>query len=66
MSDSADFLDSFESLPTAERLLALERIIPIQTVQEILQETGHAKRRCPVLPPWFMVFFTITLSRFAR
>lgn len=66
MSDPTDVLDRFERLPTAERLLALERIIPMETVQEVLEETGHARRNCRRLPHWFMCFYVVGLSLFSK
>jgi hypothetical protein len=52
--------------PTAERLRALKRIIPRAKVQEVLRRTGHARRRYPRLPAWFMVWFVIALGLFCR
>lgn len=53
-------------LPSDERVRALERIIPRRTVQEVLQQTGHAKRRYKILPAWFVVWLVIGLGLFAR
>jgi Insertion element 4 transposase N-terminal/Transposase DDE domain len=53
-------------LPSDERVGALEAIIPVGAVQEVLEQTGHAGRRCPALPHWFMVFFVIGLGLFAK
>jgi len=53
-------------LPSDERVRALERIIPRQTVQEVLQQTGHAKRRYKILPAWFVVWLVIGLGLFAN
>jgi len=52
--------------PTAERVRALKRIIPRAKVQEVLQRTGHARRRYLRLPAWFMVWFVIALGLFCR
>jgi hypothetical protein len=65
MRDVAGDLDRLNQLPTEERLRALEHIIPMEVVQETLEETGHANRHCLRLPPSFMVFFVIGLSLFA-
>src|ERR1051325_7549027 len=64
MSVATRQLATLSALPSDERLRALERIIPMQTVQEVLHQTGHDRRRCPVLPPWFMVFYVIGLGLF--
>ena len=66
MRDVAGDLVRLNELPTEERLLALERIIPMDVVQEVLEETGHADRHCSRLPPSFMVFFVVGLSLFAK
>jgi hypothetical protein len=50
--------------PTAERVQALQRIIPRTAVQAALRATGQAQRRCPRLPKWFMVWFVIALGLF--
>jgi hypothetical protein len=50
--------------PTAERVQALKRIIPLTAVQAALRATGQAQRRCPRLPKWFMVWFVIALGLF--
>jgi hypothetical protein len=59
-------LGQLSQLPSEERLLALERIIPMDVVQEILRQTGHDQRHCRRLPHSFMVFFVIGLSLFAK
>ncbi len=64
MSAATRDLAALSALPTDERLRALERIIPMSTVQEVLQRTGHAKRRCDRLPRWFMAYFVIGLGLF--
>jgi Insertion element 4 transposase N-terminal/Transposase DDE domain len=59
-------VDVLSQLPTAERVRALKRIIPRAKVQEVLQRTGHARRRYRRLPAWFMVWFVIALGLFCR
>jgi len=59
-------LGQLNQLPSEERLLALERIIPMTIVQEILRQTGHASRNCRRLPHSFVVFFVVALSLFAK
>jgi len=66
MVDLLADLEFLNEQPSGERVLALERIIPRDTVQEILQQTGHASRHCPRLPHWFMVFYVISLGLFCR
>jgi len=64
MSRFCTDLRHLAGLPSDERLRALERIIPLCAVQEVLRRTGHDKRRCPCLPHWFMVFYVIALGLF--
>lgn len=64
MSTAARDLAALSTQPSDERLRALERIIPMSAVQEVLAQTGHAKRRCRCLPHWFMVFYVIALGLF--
>ncbi len=64
MSAATRDLAALSSQPSDERLRALERIIPMSAVQEVLVQTGHAKRHCPCLPHWFMVFYVISLGLF--
>jgi hypothetical protein len=64
MSRAGRDLVALSALPSDERLLALERIIPMSAVQAVLQRTGHAGRRCTCLPHWFMVFHVIALGLF--
>jgi len=52
--------------PTAERLRALQRILPRARIQAVLRRTGHARRRYLRLPAWFMVWFVIALGLFCR
>jgi hypothetical protein len=58
--------DTLQQLPTDERIRALERIIPLDIVQQVLQQTGHEGRHCPCLPHWFMVYFVLGLGLFAK
>jgi hypothetical protein len=51
--------------PTAERVAALKRIIPLRDVQAVLRQTGQTRRHCPRLPPSFMAWFVISLALFA-
>ncbi|HZU37591.1 MAG TPA: IS4 family transposase [Gemmataceae bacterium] len=50
--------------PSAERIQALQRIIPRAAVQAALRASGQHDRRCPRLPKWFMVWFVIALALF--
>jgi hypothetical protein len=50
--------------PTAERLQALKRIIPVATIKSILKRTGQT-RACPRLPKEFMVWFVVGMGLFA-
>ena len=49
--------------PTLERVRALKRIIPCQTIYAILKR-GPRRRFCPRLPNAFMVWFVIALGLF--
>src|SRR5438309_5852398 len=51
-------------LPTEERLRGLKRIIPCATIKSMLKD-GPARRTCPRLPDWFMVWFVIALGLFS-
>lgn len=53
-------------LPTKERLDGLKRIIPKARVQDILRQTGHARRHYRRLPAWFMVWFVVAMGLFCR
>jgi hypothetical protein len=66
MSVATRDLAALSALPSDERLRALERIIPLSIVQEVLEQTGHAQRHCPRLPHWFMVFFLIGMGLFNK
>jgi hypothetical protein len=57
---------TLEHWPTAERLRALQRILPRATVQAVLRRTGHARRRYLRLPAWFVVWFVVALGLFCR
>jgi len=59
-------LNDLTGLPSDERLRALERIIPMSLVQQVLQETGHDRRHCSRLPHWFMVYFILGLGLFPK
>lgn len=50
--------------PTAERLNALQRIIPSSTIKSILKKIGQTQP-CRRLPKWFMVWFVIGMGLFA-
>jgi len=52
--------------PTAERIRALQRIVPRARIAAILRRTGHARRRYLRLPARFMVWFVIALGLFCR
>lgn len=58
--------DALHQLPGDERLRALERIIPLDTVQQVLRQTGHDRRHYTRLPAWFMVFFVVGLGLFCK
>lgn len=58
--------EALQRLPSDERLRALERIIPLDLVQQVLHETGHDRRHYTRLPAWFMVFFVVGLGLFCR
>ena len=58
--------DALASWPTAERLRALQRIIPRARVEEVLAQTGHDRVVCRRLPGWFMVWFVIALGLCCR
>jgi hypothetical protein len=66
MTDCTRDLERLADWPSDERLRGLERIIPLTTVQEVLHDTGHSRRHYDRLPPWFMVWFVISLGLFAK
>jgi hypothetical protein len=57
-------IEQLAQQPSAERVRALKRIIPLADVQAALQATGQHRRRCTRLPKWFMVWFVIALALF--
>jgi hypothetical protein len=52
--------------PTDQRVRALERIIPLSVVQQVLRQTGHAERHCPRLPLWLVSWMVVGLGLFAK
>src|SRR3954447_6569790 len=66
MAHLARDLDRLQRWPSDERLRALERILPLPLVQEVLGQTGHALRHYARLPAWFMVFFVVALGLFCK
>src|SRR5258707_729660 len=66
MSALARELEQAADWPTEERLRAVELIIPPQAVQDVLEQTGHAKRHYARLPARFMVWFVVGLSLFSK
>src|SRR5215213_8135433 len=66
MTDVKGDLDQLVNYTNDERVRALERIIPRQVVQEVLQQTGHARRHYKLLPAWFVVWFVVGLGLFAN
>jgi hypothetical protein len=66
MTDVKGDLDQLVNYSNDERVRALERIIPRQVVQEVLQQTGHARRHYTLLPAWFVVWFVVGLGLFAN
>jgi len=65
MTDLLGDLKELAAFPSDERARALERIIPRHEVQEVLRQTGHARRRYKILPAWLVVWFVIGLGLFA-
>jgi transposase IS4-like protein/DDE family transposase len=66
MSAYADDLNRLNDRPSDERVRALERIIPRDVVQAVLEQTGHARRHYVRLPAWFVVWFVIALGLFHK
>ena len=64
MSPLQQEVDQLAQQPSAERVRALKRIIPLAAVQAALKATGQHQRRCPRLPKWFVVWFVIALALF--
>lgn len=58
--------DAWTSLPTRDRLRALQSIIPRAQVEEVLSQTGQARAVCKRLPAWFMIWFMIALGLCCR
>lgn len=52
--------------PIADRLRALQRIIPRSQVEAVLAQTGHDRVACKRLPAWFMVWFVIGMGLCCR
>jgi len=50
--------------PSAERVRALQRMLPRAPVQDARRAAGQHQRRGPRLPKWFMVWFVIALAWF--
>ena len=66
MIDLRQETDALASWPTAERIRALQRIIPRARVEEVLAQIGHDRAVCRRLPGWFMVGFLIALGLCGR
>ena len=66
MRNTGEDLAALTDMPSDERLRALERIIPMSAVQEVLHHTGHDKRHCSRLPHWFMAYFVLGLGLFPK
>lgn len=66
MSRANKEVHELSSLPTAERIEALKRIIPKAKIQEVLERCRHGTRGCGRLPKWFMVWFVVALGLFCR
>ena len=64
MSPSRADLIDLTGWPAEERLRALERIIPLTTVHDVLRQTGHDTRHYRRLPPAFMTLFVVALGLF--
>lgn len=66
MSDLRRQIDQLQQLPTDERVRALEPIIPLEVIQDVLRTTGHARRHYRTLPAWLVVWLVIGLGLFAK
>jgi hypothetical protein len=66
MDPFARHLHALAGLPSDERLRALERILPLDAVQAVLQQTGHSRRHYDRLPAWFVAWFVVALGLFGR
>src|SRR5215203_5132163 len=65
MIDLTSDLERLADFPSDERTRALQRIFPRHAVQEVLRQTGHARRHYKILPAWFVVWLVIGLGLFA-
>ena len=52
------------SWSTAERLRALQQIVPKSSISAVLKRTQVGQRYCRRLPRWFVVWFVIALGMF--
>lgn len=66
MIDLRQETDAWASLPTRDRLRALQSIIPRAQVEEVLAQTGQDRVVCKRLPGWFMVWFMMALGLCCR
>ena len=66
MNDLDQETAAWTSLPTRDRLRALQRIIPRAQVEEGLAQTGQERAVCKRLPGWFMGWFMIALGLCCR
>jgi hypothetical protein len=66
MARAEPLWSTLEKLPSDQRTRALERIIPPEVVQSVLEQTGHADRHYPRLPAWFVVWLVIGTGLFAK
>ncbi len=57
---------AWTSLPTRDRLRALQHIIPRAQVEEVLAQTGQDRAVCKRLPGWFMGWFMMALGLCCR
>ena len=66
MIDLRQETDAWTSLPTRDRLRALQAIIPRAQGEEGLAQTGQEGAVCKRLPGWFMGWFMIALGLCGR
>jgi hypothetical protein len=66
MNASGANATDFASWPTRERINAIKRIVPKSKVEEIIAQSRSSKATCWRAPAWFMVWWVIGLSLFAR
>jgi len=52
--------------PSAQRVVALKRIVSEAELQQIVAGTRRGKAFCRCLPAWFMVWFVVALGLFCR